>query len=96
MARILRAARRKSFVGAAHYTVQDLKDAENFMLKTSMQRTKKLFDQGKLTPLRAEEGEDGIIRLGSRALEGLEACYETNDFPILAYDDPIAHLWIKR
>ena len=95
MARILRAVKKKSFKGAAHYTVQDLKDAETFALKISMQRTKKLLDQGKLTSLRAEEGDDGIIRLGSRAMEGLEACYESRDFPILAYDDPIAHLWIK-
>ena len=27
---------------------------------------------------------------------GLEACCESRDFPILAYDDPIAHLWIKN
>ena len=43
--------KKKSFKGAAHYTVQDLKDAETFALKISMQRTKKLLDQGKLTSL---------------------------------------------
>ena len=95
MARLKRIAKNKSFRGGAHYTVQNLKDAEKFVLMISMQRTKKLLDQGKLTPLRAEEGTDGIIRLGSRALEGLQTCYESKDFPILAYDDPIAHLWIK-
>ena len=95
MARVLRAVKNRSFKGAAHYTVEDLNNAEKFVVKTSMQRTKKMFEQGKLASLRAEEGDDGIIRLGSRALEGLEACYESKDFPILTYDDPIAHLWIK-
>ena len=94
-ARLKRIAKNKTFRGGAHYTVQNLKQAEEFILSISMQRTKKLLEQGKLTPLRAEEGEDGIICLGSRALEGLQSCYESNDFPILAYDDPIAHLWIK-
>ena len=56
-----------------------------------MQRGKKLLDRGKLTSHRAEE----IIRLGCRALEGIESCCESRDIPTLAYDDPIAHLWIK-
>ena len=54
------------------------------------------MDQGKLASLRAEEGEDGVTKFGSRAMEGLEECYESKDFPIFAYDDPMAHLWIKK
>ena len=34
--------------------------------------------------------------LGSRALEGMCTYYERKEFPILAYGDPIAYLWMQQ
>ena len=77
-------------------SVEDLSNAEHFIIQQCMVKTRELLKKGHLTSLRAEEGVDGVIRLGSRALEGLTKCYENNDFPILAYKDPIAYLWMKK
>ena len=48
-------------------TVDDLVEAENYIIKQCMTQTKELLKKGHLKSLRAEEGADGIIRLGSRA-----------------------------
>ena len=85
----------KSFV-RPELSVEDLNSAEAYIIQQSMVKTKELLKKGHLKSLRAEEGADGIIRLGCRALEGLTKCYENNDFPILAYKDPIAFLWMKK
>ena len=40
--------------------------------------------------------EDGVIVLGSRALEGLQVHYGPQEFPILTYKDPLSYLWMKK
>ena len=61
-----------------------------------MSFTRKLLQEGKLNSLRPEVDGDGIIRLGTRALEGMKAHYKTDFFPILSHKDPIAYLWMKQ
>ena len=92
---ILKIARNKSF-NITDRTAEDLEKAEQFCIKSSMRFTKQDYDKGKLTSLRPQVNEDGIIVLSSRADEGLEAYYGTDEFPILTYHDPLSHLWIKH
>ena len=92
---IIKMARSKSF-RYPEITVNDLIEAETYIIGQCMSRTRELLQKGHLKSLRAEEGSDGIIRIGSRALEGLRKYYEQEDFPILAYNDPIAFLWMKK
>ena len=54
--------------------VEDITEKETYIIKQSMTRTKEMLKKGHLTSLRAKKGADGIIRLGSRALEGLRKC----------------------
>ena len=77
-------------------TVEDLEDAEVFMLKVSMRATKVMLDKGQLRSLRAQVTETGLIVLGGRAMEGLRTYYEQDEYPILTHKDPIAYLWIKK
>ena len=65
------------------------------MLLQSMGRTQELLNAGKLQSLRPVVTKEGIIVLQSRASEGLRIHYDKTEFPILAYNDPIAYLWIK-
>ena len=76
--------------------VEDLEDAEVFMLKVSMRATKVMLDKGQLRSLRAQVTETGLIVLGGRAMEGLRTYYEQDEYPILTQGDPIAYLWMKK
>ena len=62
----------------------------------SLKITMKLLEEGKLKSLRPEVNKDGVIILGSRAREGLRIYYDNDEFPILAYNDPVALLWMKK
>ena len=95
VALVFKMARRKS-LAHPELVVEDLTEAEAYIIKQSMSKTKEMFKKGHLKSLRAEEGTDGIIRLGSRALEGLRKCYDNDNFPILTYNNPIAFLWMKK
>ena len=77
-------------------TVEDLEDAEVFMLKVSMRATKIMLDKGQLRSLRAQVTPKGMIVIGGRAMEGLHTYYEQDVYPILTHNDPIAYLWIKK
>ena len=74
----------------------DLDLAERHCLKMSMELTKEDMKAGKLASIRPVIDEDGIIVLSSRAKEGLKLHYNQDRFPILAYKDPLAFLWIKH
>ena len=87
-ARLLKIAKSHSFK-VGDLTPDDLEQAESYIIKNSMKLMKEEFSKGKLQSLRAEENSDGIINLRSRALQGLQRCYETEDFPILTYNDPV-------
>ena len=93
-ARVLRICKNKSFKNST-ITPTDRKDAEIFMLKSSMTHTNKMLSEGKLDSLRPEKTADGIIQLGGRSLEGLKEFYGQRNYPILAVKDPIAYIWMK-
>ena len=94
-ARLLRIAKTKSFKDN-RFTVEDMQQAEEFIIRNSMKLTEKLMEEGKLKSLRPERNQDGFIILKSRAVEGLQKHYGTSEFPILSDSDPIAHLWLKK
>ena len=62
--------RRKSF-RIKEITVEDVRNAESYMISISMKRTREMLAKGMLLSLRPVETEDGIIQLGCRAMEGL-------------------------
>ena len=93
-ARILRIAKSRSFRNN-ELTTEDLQDAEAFMIRSSMKRTKLMLDKGSLNSLRPYQ-KDGVIMLGGRATEAMKMFYDSHEHPILAYDDPIAYLWMKK
>ena len=64
VALVSKMARRKS-LAYPELVVEDLTEAETYIIKQSMSKTREMFKKGYLKSLRAEEGEDGIIRLGS-------------------------------
>ena len=94
-ARLLRIAKFKSFRDN-NITLDDTQNAESFILRHSMQMTERMLEGSKLVSLRAKRNKDGIIVLRSRAVEGLRVHYDTEEFPILTYDDPVSYLWLKR
>ena len=61
-------------------------------MKHTMVYTKAELEKGNLLSLRPKVDENGIIVLASRAVEGLKLHYNTESFPILTYNDPLAHL----
>ena len=89
-------ARARSFKNGLNISAQEMKDAELHVIQQSMKLTHQLLQEGKLDALRPERNHDNLIVLRSRAVEGLRAHYGTDEFPILAYKDPIAYLWIKE
>lgn len=94
-ARILRITKNRSFRNN-DVTAEDLQNAEAFMIQTSMKRTKLMLDKGSLNSLRPYLNNDGVIMLGGRAQEAMKMFYDSHEHPILAYDDPIAYLWMKK
>ena len=94
-ARLIRIFKDKSMKNS-EITSEDLRDADSFILKMSMIKTKESFDKGSLNSLRPQLKEDGTIILGGRASEGMSKFYGSNEYPILTYQDPISHLWIKK
>ena len=95
VARLLWILETKSFKDN-EITVENMRKAEKYVLKNSMLKTEKLLEQGRLKSLQPVRCEDGVIVLQSRAVEGLKMHYGADQFPILAHDDPIAYLWIKK
>ena len=94
-ARLLKIARSHSFK-VGDLTPDDLEQAESYIIKNSMKLTREEFSKGKHQSLREEENSAGIKNLRSRALQRLQRCYETEDFPILTYNDPVSYLWMKK
>ena len=94
-ATLLQILSNKSFKNNALILPRFLKQAEIYMLQQSSKLTQQLIDKGQLKSLRPEVNQHGIIVLRSRAEEGMRVHYGHTEFPILAYDDPIAYLWIK-
>ena len=74
----------------------EIEMAEKFLIELSMIRTKVDFDKGKLKSLGAQLDNDGIIVIGSRALDAMKSHYGANRFPILTYTDPLAHIWMQH
>ena len=82
-ARLLKIAKSHSFK-VGDLTPDDLEQAESYIIKNSMKLTKEELNKGKLQSLR------------SKTLQGLQRCYEMEDFPILMYNDPVSYLWMKK
>ena len=87
---------RKSFKIPRPLTVVDLEIAELCCLKLSMKLTTQDYDKGTLKSLRPQIDANGIIVLGSRAVEGLKIHFGQEVFPILTYRDPLSYLWMKK
>ena len=93
---VMKVFRYKSLRIPRELSVDDLKTAELVALKLSMKHTLQEYQKGTLKSLRPRMNDDGIIVLGSRALEGLQKHYGPVEFPILTYSDPLAYLWMKK
>ena len=94
-ARILLVFEEKSFK-VVKITLLSLEKAEKYWIKQSMLYTKEELENGRLRSLRPQIDKDGVITIGSRALEGMKHHYNAESFPILVYKDPLAALWMKE
>ena len=93
---VLKMIQRKTFKIQRPLTVIDLETAELCCLKLSMKLTMKDYERGTLKSLRPQIDENGIIVIGSRAVEGLKIHFGQELFPILTYRDPLSYLWMKK
>ena len=65
-------------------------------LKLSMRLTTQDYEKGTLKSLRPQIDGNGIIVLGSTAVEGLKVHFGQEVFPILTYQDSLSYLWMKK
>ena len=86
----------KSFHIQRPYTVDELNHAEHVCVKLSMKLTLIDFNKGLLRSLQPRMNDEGIVVIQSRAVEGLKLHYGSDQFPIITYRDPFAHMWIKK
>ena len=94
-ARIFRVFQRKSF-SKTDPTPECLAKAESFWIKQSMKLTQEKLEKGHLDSLRPKKDENGYIVLSTRALKGMKVNYNQDTFPILASNDPLARLWLRK
>lgn len=94
-ARLMLICELKTF-GVRDLTTCSIEKAEKYWVLRSMELTKIDLQKGKLRSLRPIVSEDGIISVGSRALEGMKLHYNAESFPILTYKDPLAELWMRE
>ena len=76
-------------------TSEDIDDAELFVRRESSKLTQKEVSKGKLSSLRPQVDENGIIVLSSRANKGLKHHYGNDTYQILTYNDPLSYIWMK-